>query len=647
MSLTQFNKKVSNLVKLLKLEILSINRIYLMSLLNQKLIHAIQGSQASSNMPDGFVQKYHYIYGLIASLRTNPKKTLKDRDKSIEKIFLLTEDIFKEYIKLWTTRSSINGDQAEERVQEYGAGLVSFLGSLYQPKLGSSEQFIKFTIDRFEAFDDRFFVPQLGLKTQECVDISIAIIERIRTQYEERITEYSIITKPMLELWQQFRDQKISLEESRRIVKENTSFQQMDNRIKNYDSNKILDSFIISLNDFTDQFSEVTLNAYFTQFSCAPGEINKSFRSPTDFNELDTKILMQIDANRYYVPEVTEIVRKLPLILEKRIRLSSISSNYFKHRDNCTQRNVVALLEKLFNRKNIFEAAYYGYKEPLEFETDILIPYDRTLIICEVKAKELRNTLHTEGNINKIKSDFKASIQEAYDQALRTRDYVLSQENVNFLTKKGDPLCSLSRDDFDNYCLLVVTAESFGTLASDLAFLLRKEESDPYPIAVSQFDLELLLSRINTPAKFFDYTRQRCQLHGCVFGTDELDFAGYYLKHGNLDFSDRLNDSTIVTLDGNYCRIFDEDWYQSHGVAVESTTDEITDPHFSIIERSKDEIKFGMEGFPDTFDYVYLHNTKTAKKHMPKMSGRNRNVACPCGSGKKYKKCCGKPSWLT
>ena len=132
-----FDKKIIGLVASLKAEIRKVNPIYLMSLFNQKLIHAIQTPSSPTELPDGFTQKFHYIYGLIVSQRLSSKKTLRDKTKAVEQISILAERVFEEYIKTWITRPSLDGTEDPEKVREYGAGLAAFLESLHQPKLGT------------------------------------------------------------------------------------------------------------------------------------------------------------------------------------------------------------------------------------------------------------------------------------------------------------------------------------------------------------------------------------------------------------------------------------------------------------------------------------------------------------------------------
>lgn len=640
-----FDKKIAGLVASLKAEIRKVNPIYLMSLFNQKLIHAIQTSSSPTELPDGFTQKFHYIYGLIVSQRLSSKKTLRDKTKAVEQISILAERVFEEYIKTWITRPSLDGTEDPEKVREYGAGLAAFLESLYQPKLGTSEQFIEFTLERFEAFDKEFFIPEIGLTTQQVIDISLAIIEKVGDQYYECVQDYTVVMEPMINLWHQFRSNQISLEESREIAKEDPRFKEIAEKLEE-NTLKFIDSFKVSPSDFIDLFSESVLTAYFNKFSFLPGSINQGFQYPTDFNELDLKLLIKLEDGKYYVPEVTGLPRKLPAAIENQLVNSSFRSRYLEHRDKLTQRKTISLLQKIFPKNSIFEEAYYGYKNPLEFEADLLIFFQRTLILCEIKAKELRNPLQTEGNINKLKSDFKASIQKAYEQALRTRNYLSSQKDAVFFNQKKQTLCSFKESDYDECLLMTVTAESFGGLACNLSFLLNKSEDDPYPLAISQFDLELLLTRLDTPEKFLDYIRQRIQLHGSVLGSDELDFAGYYLRNGNLDFTERLKESSMIFLNGDFSRIFDEDWFKAHGFNIEEENADPNSPYFSVVERHGDRITLGVEGLPETFETINLRERRPAKRHMPKMKGRNRNTPCPCGSGKKYKKCCGKSEWL-
>lgn len=634
----EFEKKIQYKVTKLLEEIQQVDSIYLLNILNQKLIHSIQPEP--TDLPDGFTQKFHFLCGLIISSPITQISPFSDNPDRLDKILNLTNEIYEEYSNLWLSRPSLDGTNEEEKVREYSAGLVAFLTALHEPKLGSTEQFMQLTLEQFEPFDDKFLVPSIGLTTQQILDISLEIATKVRDQYEAVINDYADAMQPIIEAWRALNEGHITFEESVHQARKAGS---PHSRLKE-NERMFLEAFSVSDQELKTKFGEEAVNGYFDIFVFTPGSINTEFRLPTDFNELELTPFMQVDEGRFYATESVRLLHAIPTGLEYLLTQSQYAKNFFKHRDKLTQKKTVELLKTVFTTSPVYENAYYGYSNSREFETDILIPVGRTLLICEVKAKALRSPLHTEGNIQKIKKDFQESIQKGYDQALRTLNYICSNQHARFVSKNGKLLCEFENTDFDEYQLLIVTQESFGALTTDLSILLSKTPDDPYPVAISLFDLELLVSRLNEPTGLLKYLRQRVELHGHVFSHDELDYAGYYLSYGNLDFSRQLKvePNGLIVLGPEFSRIFDLDWFRKHGFNVE---DDIKNdgPYFAVMRRHADEVDIGVAGNPDSFRTVTIGGTKPERKTVfPKLKGRNRNEPCPCGSGLKYKKCCGK-----
>jgi hypothetical protein len=629
----KFDKETSRIAASLWAEIERVNPLYLMGMLNQQIVCSVNFDKSTDKLPDGFAQKFHYICGLLAS-RPLPNPELERREQGgFDRILKITDKLFHEYVAFWMMRP---GSEDEKKHRERGVGLSAFMIPLFEPKLGSTEQFIRFTLEQFEPFDERFFIPQIGVTARQCVDISKAILERVSAQHTAFFNDTAELMSPFHEAIELYLDGKLTLEESRARVKD-VQPQKFSKRYKDNEL-KFITSFVVSKEDLSEDFPASDLDAYFESFSFEPGAINKNFRLPTDFNELDLTPLMRLEEGKYYVTEAPRLLPTLSTSLLHRIANSSVAQRYFIHRDRLTHHKSVQLLGKVFPPEHIVTEAYYGGSRNMDYETDILIPHGRTLLICEVKAKALRNPLHTEGNLQKIRSDFNKSIQEAYTQAVRTRNFIQAQESALFLRRNRQHLCTLKRNDFDEYLLMVVTAESFGNLATDLSALLEKEENDPYPLAISLFDLELLVTRLNTAEKFLDYIRQRRQLHGLVYGGDELDFAGYYLKYGNLDLLEHLRGRKgMIMLSGDFSRIFDEDWYKGHGFEV-GDNGKAGGPYIAVTERKGNDITVGVRGEPKSFKTFRLGGVE--KNSVP-MKGRERNALCPCGSEKKFKKCCG------
>lgn len=633
----EFYHKIDKIIDLLIGEIGKINPIVLICGFNVQSSFALE-PDSKSNLPDGFVRKFHYIIGLVSSI---PRASLQDEygdPQSFDKIIELTEKLFDEYQYLWLTRPSLDGSLDKDKTREYTASLTAFLSSLLQPELGNTDQFKNYMIDYITPFDERFYVPVCGISANTCIVIVSEIMQIIATQFNKYKSETQNLFKPAIECFKQYKDGKITIEEVKKEGQKNeiTYEQFKENQIR------YLHMFKISKNQLYAVADEQIVDRFFREYSFKFGDINKSFKYPTDFNELDEKFILDLENSEYYIPECNRLIHSLSSALHHKILTSSLAPDFIRQRDKTTQSKTVQHLRKIFNHDQIIENAYYGCKDPREFECDIIIPSKRTLIICEIKSKEMREPLYTRGNIVKIKDDFKVTIQHAYNQAIRTRDYILSREKAFFVDQHKKPIIEIKRGDYDEYLLLVITAKCYGGVATDLSMLLEKKENDPYPLAISLMDLELFVTKINTPEMSIDYMRQRCKLHDFVFSHDELDYAGYYLKYRNLDFEDyRRKGVTKIYLRADYSKIFDDEFLKSHGIEI-NTSDEVDSPSCKFIKRNGDEIAIGIEGMPETYETFHFGKKTILGEKIKRMSGRERNSPCPCGSGKKYKHCCGK-----
>mgnify|MGYP000477225973 CR=1 FL=1 len=140
----KFEKKIQHKIANLLGELQQADSIYLLSILNQKLIHSIQPEP--TELPDSFTQKFHFLCGLIVSLPITQKISLSEDPERLDRILNLTNEVFEEYANLWLSRPSLDGSDEENKVRDYRAGLVAFLTALHEPTLGSTEQFIQLTL---------------------------------------------------------------------------------------------------------------------------------------------------------------------------------------------------------------------------------------------------------------------------------------------------------------------------------------------------------------------------------------------------------------------------------------------------------------------------------------------------------------------
>lgn len=164
-----------------------------------------------------------------------------------------------------------------------------------------------------------------------------------------------------------------------------------------------------------------------------------------------------------------------------------------------------------------------------------------------------------------------------------------------------------------------VTRDDFGPLATDLSMLLRKEPEDAFPWAVNIMDLST--DRKWGSLELRRYLEQRVKLHGRVLSWYEIDDVGFFIEHGGFANVGR-EEKRIYLLDPNYSDVLDNIYYHRScgGPAVE-------------IEQKK-PILIDFRGSLAEDQLVCIESIKRRIKV-------GRNQRCPCGSGKKYKKCCG------
>lgn len=125
------------------------------------------------------------------------------------------------------------------------------------------------------------------------------------------------------------------------------------------------------------------------------------------------------------------------------------------------------------------------------------------------------------------------------------------------------------------------------------------------------------------PDRLFDFIQQRIKLNGKAFAFDELELAGFYIRHDSLQKITNA-DQDVIMLNHTYSDVFDEIYTAQH-TGEQFIREVIDEPFFQDMREILDPTK------PKELSKVKLG----VKKKQP------RNERCLCGSGKKYKHCCG------
>jgi hypothetical protein len=260
------------------------------------------------------------------------------------------------------------------------------------------------------------------------------------------------------------------------------------------------------------------------------------------------------------------------------ILCSDKREKYLQHRDNMLESKGESLFLSLVRKDSLTYSRLYETKD-LQHEHDSIIVSGRNLYIIEAKASPpLEPFRDPEKAYTRIKRHFHSSkgIQKGFEQAERIRYRLASEAKITLYDKKTNPVLVLRQDDFDNVFCVCITRDDYGPLATNLNLLLEKGEDTPYPWVINVLDLEFLVQGFNHlglgESDLVNYLNSRLKLHGKLFGTDELEYIGFYIKHGGLEEIESTN-TDLIFLTPDYSDIFDEIYFaEKNGEKIEVTS---------------------------------------------------------------------------
>ncbi len=309
---------------------------------------------------------------------------------------------------------------------------------------------------------------------------------------------------------------------------------------------------------------------------------------------------------------------------------NSARDRYLRRRSYYLESRANALVASLFPAASVVLEKYYETARS-ENEHDGLILAGRSVVLLEEKSAEMRTpSRDVERCFRNLTDQFRSGtgIQHGYNQANRVVDLLeAASASVPFYDDKGKLIAEIDPTNVDEVLTICVTLESFGVLAVDLSLLLDTSAGKPYPLVVNLFDLETLVEGFREKGlageDFLRYLRLRRECQGRLISDDELNLAGKFIFDGTLP---KVQSDTFVMVSQG-SEVFDELYFAKHGAEVNLTADWVPggvqmNPRASL-----------QEGVP-----VFV-GPQSPRVAVPKFG---RNELCPCGSGRKYKKCCGR-----
>lgn len=227
----------------------------------------------------------------------------------------------------------------------------------------------------------------------------------------------------------------------------------------------------------------------------------------------------------------------------------SYSGTATVHRGQFAEEATATLLRSVFGATSVYtDVQIKRSKSQTVTDIDVLAVCGNKAVVAQVKSKRLTE-LAKLGDETRLTEDFELAVQEAYNQGLLCRQAIIDRDSKLFVN--GTELQLSERID-DAY-ILCVTVDHYPAVTHQVDVHLKKHPNDPFPIALSIFDLDILAFYLADPFEFLYYLRQRVSLYDHFRGDSEMSLLGFHLKHKLF----KRDEAGIEMLDSSFAQLID------------------------------------------------------------------------------------------
>jgi hypothetical protein len=588
--------------------------------------------QKSTKLSSEFKQLF-FILGLMLSTPEpeNPKSFSK---ANWERAKQLLEEIFGLYaFMFWPTDDEAPTNEWRD-VRE--VAMPAFLHYFNNALLASKEQIGERVKNYLSPFDE-YFMAATGISASDDLRIAEWVGHSLQRQSDDlmKATEevqddkQAVTKRAKIEGWDDVR----FWEEARKQEAVTHHTERLATGIQNF--------LKVRLDDIESEFGLEKANAFWRLFVSKRGEVGE-LTYLTERNIAEERPLFELEPGVASCPLVNALYFAVFNTGEQRLRDSPQREAFLRTRDQALEREVKQTLEKFFPADAVFLSNVYETAD-LHHEHDLVLLWNRMLFVIESKASPpVEPFRDPDKAFTRISRAFRSDrgIQNGFYQANRLRKMVACSKTLELYDANRQVVCSVETSEISKTYLICVTRDNFGVLATDLSLLLEKAHDEDYPWVPNILDLQALLDAWQYfkwgPEKLFEYLDGRIRLHGKIFASDELDVAGYFVRHGDFRHLLELNADRIV-LEPHYSKVFDQIYmtrYGAPGVTYAPVEPVLTDARKIL---GSEQPKPSDTATKDVFEI--------RKKKRPSKAYKNkigRSARCPCNSGKTYARCHGR-----
>ena len=184
------------------------------------------------------------------------------------------------------------------------------------------------------------------------------------------------------------------------------------------------------------------------------------------------------------------------------------------------------MLQNVFGERGVHRNVRVMLQHKDVTDIDLLAVNGNKALVIQAKSKKL-TVESRRGNRSSLINDFQSTVQSAYDQALLSRAAVIGN-GFELTDEKGNTI-ELEQPIDDAY-IVCITGDHYPMLPLQTALYLQKQDSDPYPVTMSVFDLDVSAFYLNDPFELLYYIRQRTRYARNFWSVSEKALLAFHLK---------------------------------------------------------------------------------------------------------------------
>ncbi len=582
-------------------------------------------STAHSSDPAGhLVSPAKQIPFLLAVLLSGqePENPVDFDDDKWDLVKPILDNLFFAYMSLYMPSKEEFGKLAPEwhRVRE--VAMLAFLHYFNSGLLASVHQVVE-RVRLYLAPFDAELSTALGISASQAIAICQWIADQLQKSLDDLQVSVRAEHRERLIILDKVQKEGLSPEALEEAVCDPSYLEKAENLISG-----MKDLGLVSLPKLEAAFPGIA-GIFWDQFSVQRGEAPE-ISYPTEKSIYEVRPLIRVSDTEAFCPLINALFNAVLLVGEQTLLQNSVRDRFLRSRDKALEKEALTKIRSFLSPKASIWFEVYETPD-CQYEHDVIVVDEGLFLLIEAKAAPpIEPFRDPDKAFIRLRDAFRADkgIQKAFEQGNRIVRKLKAGKAVPLYDARRCEVGRLLPDHTKLPIGVCVTRDNYGPLATNLALLLEKDASDSYPWVVNILDLGNLAEAWSYfgwgPAELRKYLEQRIQLNGKLFSDDELDYAGFFIRHGSFDSAIESR-ADILQLNPEYSSLFDKIYYHLHmdgpPVTVKQTEPVLTDLKRSLADGEPFFVESG-------------GRTLQSKKI-------GRNEPCPCGSGKKYKRCCG------